>query len=71
MTILEAIQSNYRTEKYVKMKRIFLTILLLVAFSNTFAQGFKNPVLPGFHAYERLSVACDGTRDYACSCALG
>ena len=41
------------------MKKISLTLLLLLSISTAFAQGFKNPVLPGFHADPSVCRAGD------------
>ena len=41
------------------MKKIFLTLILLLAISNIYAQGYKNPVLPGFHSDPSVCRAGD------------
>ena len=42
------------------MKKTILTLLLLLIIGNSFAQGFKNPVLPGFTGV-MLGVFAQGT----------
>lgn len=43
----------------IRMKKIFLTLILLLALVPAFAQGYKNPVLPGFHADPSVCRAGD------------
>lgn len=43
----------------MEIKKVFLTLLLLLSISNTFAQSFRNPVLPGFHADPSVCRAGD------------
>ena len=41
------------------MKKIFITLFLLLSINIVFAQGYKNPVLPGFHADPSVCRAGD------------
>ena len=41
------------------MKRILFAVVLILLTTNGWAQGFRNPVLPGFHADPSVCRAGD------------